>query len=304
MKYQFIFGKHVRDSVSDQCRVLAVSRAGYYQWRKRMIAHPHEIPKRQRENWELLKRARVLYAQYRKRYGSLRITRVLQQEGFRCSRNRVARLMRQEGLLARSKRRYAVTTQSDHRNASPNLLARQFAVAMPNTVWTSDITYVPSGRDRFLYVATVMDLCTRKIVGLAMRDDLSQQLVIDALTQAITRQHPKSGLLLHSDRGAQYASDAYRRLIAAHGFRQSMSRKGNCWDNAPMESFFKTMKVELVYQERYETHDEAKRSTFDYIEIFYNRQRMHSALNYQTPDAFEATRNQSSNTPMPESPVY
>jgi putative transposase len=297
MKYQFIFGKHVRYSVENQCRVLAVSRAGYYQWRKQ------EIPKRQRENWELLKRARVLYAKYYRRYGSPRITRALRQEGFRCSRNRVARLMREHGLRARPKRRYTVTTRSDHRIASPNVLARQFAVATPNTVWTSDITYVPTGRDQWLYVAAVMDLCTRKIVGLAMRDDLSQQLVIEALEQAMARQHPTWGLLLHSDRGVQYSSEAYRRIIAAHGFRQSMSRKGNCWDNAPMESFFKTMKVELVYQHRYETHEEAKRSIFEYIEIFYNRQRMHSALNFQTPDAFEACNNQSSNTPEPESPV-
>ena len=297
MKYQFIFGKHVRYSIENQCRVLAVSRAGYYHWRKQ------EIPKRQRENWELLKRARVLYAQYRKRYGSPRITRVLQQEGYCCSRNRVARLMREDRMAARPKRRFAVTTRSNHRLASPNLLDRQFAVTMPNTVWTSDITYVPTGRDRWLYVATVMDLCTRKIVGLAMRGDLSQHLVIDALRQAIDRQQPGTGLLLHSDRGVQYSSKAYRRLIAAHGFRQSMSRKGNCWDNAPMESFFKTMKVELVYQQRYETHEEAKCSIFEYIEIFYNRQRMHSALNYQTPDAFEAFSNQS-NALKPESPVY
>jgi putative transposase len=299
MKYRFIYGKHVPYSIEKQCGVLKVSRAGYYHWRRR------EIPKRQRENWELLKRARVLYVHYRKRYGSPRITRVLQQEGYRCSRNRVARLMREDRLVARQKRRWTRTTQSDHRAPSPNVLARQFAVAQPNTVWTSDITYVRIGYDRWLFVATVMDLCTRKIVGLAMRDDLSQQLVIDALRQAIDRQQPGAGLLLHSDRGVQYSSDAYRRLIAVHGFRQSMSRKGNCWDNAPMESFFKTMKAELVYQQRYETHEDAKRSIFDYIEIFYNRQRMHSALNYQTPETFEANFKQSITTAqMTKSPVH
>ena len=150
-----------------------------------------------------------------------------------CSRNRVARLMREDRMAARPTRRFAVTTHSDHRAASPNLLDRQFAVTMPNTVWTSDITDVPTGRDRWLYGATVMDRCTRKIVGLAMRGDLSQQLVIDALRQAIDRQQPGAGLLLHSDRGVQYSSKAYRRLLVAHGFRQSMSRKGNGWDNAP-----------------------------------------------------------------------
>lgn len=232
MKYQFIFGKHVPYSIENQCRVLAVSRAGYYHWRKRMIAHPHEIPKRQRENGALLQRTRVLYAHYHRRYGSPRITRVLRQEGRPCSRNRVARLMRSDGLRARPKRKYAVTTCSDHRKASPNLLDRQFQVALPNHAWTSDITYVPIRQGAFLYVATVMDLCTRKIVGLAMRDDLSQQLVIDALRQAIDRQRPKAGLLLHSDRGVQYSADAYRAILREHGFRQSMSRKGNCWDNA------------------------------------------------------------------------
>lgn len=285
MKYQFILERHVPYGVSIQCRVLRVSRAGYYQWCKQ---HDRscEVPKRQRENAELVRRLRALYPQYRGRYGSPRMTRALQQEGYRCSRNRVARLMRQEGLRARSKRKFAVTTHSDHRAASPNLL--NFTVAQPNRVWTCDITYIPTKQDEWLYVATVMDLCTRKIVGLAMRDDLSQQLVSDALRQAIDRQHPEAGLLLHSDRGVQYSSEAYRALVRAHGFRQSMSRKGNCWDNAPMESFFKTLKVELVYPQRFETHEHAKRAIFEYIEIFYNRQRMHSALNFQTPDAFEA----------------
>jgi putative transposase len=303
MKYQFIFERQVPYGVSIQCRVLAVSRAGYYQWTKRMIAHPKEVPKRQREDVELLQRTRSLYRQYRGRYGSPRITRALQQEGFLCSRNRVARLMRQDGLRARPTRRYVVTTTSDHRTASPHLLDRNFAVARPNQVWTSDITYIETRQESFLYVATVMDLCTRKIVGLAMRDNLSQQLVIDALRQAIGRQHPEAGLLLHSDRGVQYSADAYRAILRERGFRQSMSRKGNCWDNAPMESFFKTMKVELVYPQQYQTHEEAKQSIFEYIEIFYNRQRMHSALNFQTPAVFEAIINQSITPSIAESPV-
>lgn len=298
MIYQFIFQKQVRYSIGDQCRVLGVSRAGYYRWRR------HDIPRRQRENWALLKRARVLHAQYRKRYGSPRLTRVLRAEGYRCSRNRMARLMRDDGLQARQKRRWTRTTVSDHRAASPNRLARRFQIAMPNTVWVCDITYVET-REGWLYVATVMDLCTRKIIGLAMRADLSQELVIHALRQAIRRANPAAGLILHSDRGVQYSAEAYRAIIRAHGFRQSMSRKGNCWDNAPMESFFKTLKVELIYEHRYETRSEAARSIFDYIEIFYNRQRMHSALNFQTPEAFEAIINQSSSTaPKPKSPVY
>lgn len=301
MKYQFIRESHVPYGVSIPCRVLRVSRAGYYQWRKRMIAHPKDVPRRQRENAELVERLRALHAQYRGRYGSPRMTQALRREGFRCSRHRVARLMRQNGLRARSKRRYVLTTISEHRTASPNLLDRNFATTRPNRVWTSDITYIATRRESFLYVATVMDLCTRKIVGLAMRDDLSQQLVIDALQQALDRQQPEAGLLLHSDRGVQYGADAYRALLREHGMRQSMSRKGNCWDNAPMESFFKTMKVELVYPQQYHTHEEAKQGIFEYIEIFYNRQRMHSALNFLTPVAFEAISKQL--PPTTESPV-
>jgi putative transposase len=298
MKYQFILERHVRYSVVNQCRVLEVSRAGYYDWRVR------ELPRRQRENGELLKRTRVLYAQYRRRYGSPRITRVLRQEGYPCSRNRVARLMREDGLAARPKRHFTVTTRSDHRKASPNLLDRNFQVSKPNEALTSDITYIET-RQGWLYVATVMDLCTRKITGLAMRADLSQELVIDALRQAIGRTNPAQGTMIHSDRGVQYSSDEYRTILREHGFCQSMSRKGNCWDNAPMESFFKTLKVELVYEHHYETRSEAARSIFEYIEVFYNRQRMHSALNFLSPDAFEASINQSSTiAPMAESPVH
>jgi transposase InsO family protein len=240
------------------------------------------------ENTALLERSRELFAASKRRYGSPRITVALRREGYRCSRNRVARLMQADGLKARTRRAYCRTTISDHRLASANLLDRQFDVSEPGRVLTSDITYVPTG-EGFLYVATVMDLCTRKIVGLAMRSDMEATLVCDALQQAILRQALQPGVLVHSDRGVQYSSQVYRSIIAAHGFRQSMSRKGNCWDNAPMESFFKTMKVELVYAEKqYATRHQAMASIFEYIEIFYNRQRMHSALNYQSPDAFEA----------------
>jgi len=289
MKYRFIFERHVPYSVGAQCRVLAVSRSGYYHWQQQTTT------RRARENGALLERTRVLYAKSRGRYGSPRITRALRQEGYPCSRNRVARLMREDHLAARPKRRFTVTTQSDHRKASRNLLDRHFHISKPNHAWTSDITYIET-RQGWLYVAAVMDLCTRKIVGLAMRADLSQELAIDALRQAIQRAQPPAGLLLHSDRGVQYASDAYRAIIREHGIRQSMSRRANCWDNAPMESFFKTMKVELVYAHHYETRSEAAQSIFEYVEVFYNRQRLHSALNYQSPDAFEASFNQSSTT--------
>jgi len=282
MKYQFIFAKHVRYSVSLQCAVLEVSRAGYYQWRKR------DVSNREKANGQLRRRSRELYAQHKGRYGSPRMTIALQHEGYRCSHNRVARLMREDGLKARAKRKYCRTTISDHRAASPNLLDRQFEVAVPDRVLTSDITYVATN-EGFLFVATVLDLCTRKIVGLAMRSDMTAQLVSEALEQAIARRDLKAGMIVHSDRGVQYSSDAYRSIIARHGFRQSMSRKGDCWDNAPMESFFKTMKAELIYpQKYYHTRQEAATSIFEYIEIYYNRQRMHSALNYQSPEDFEA----------------
>jgi putative transposase len=298
MRYQFIFERHVRYSIPNQCRVLEVSRAGYYRWRR------HELPKRQHENWELLKRTRALFKLSHGRYGSPRITHALRQEGYPCSRNRIARLMRQDHLHARARRRYCRTTLSDHRKASPNLLNRCFAVALPNTKWTCDITFVRV-QQRWLYVATVMDLCTRKIVGLAMRSDMTERLVIEALEQAIARQQPASGLLVHSDRGVQYSSHAYRHLLQQHGFQQSMSRKGNCWDNAPMESFFKTMKVEMVYERTFASKEEAKQAIFEYIEVFYNRQRMHSALNYLTPDAFEALSNQTNHLLLNcESTVY
>lgn len=296
MKYQFMFERHVHYSIPNQCRVLEVSRSGYYRWRER------EIPKRQRENWELLQRTRVLYAHFRRRYGSPRIAKVLQQEGYRCSRNRIARLMHEDHLQARARRRSCVTTRSNHRNASPNLLERNFQVDRPNIKWTSDMTYVPVPQG-FLYVATIMDLCTRKIVGLAMRSEMTERVVIEALEQAIARQQPKPGLVLHSDRGSQYSSQAYRQLLQQHGFRQSMSRKGNCWDNAPMESFFKTMKVEMIYERTFASKEEAMQAIFEYIEIFYNRQRIHSALKYQTPDAFEAIINRNSSLNH-ESTVY
>ena len=292
MKYQFIFAKHVRYPVSLQCAVLEVSRAGYYQWRKR------DLPKREHENRRLRTRSRELYWQNKGRYGSPRITVALQREGYRCSHNRVARLMREDGLKARAKRKYCRTTISDHRKASPNVLDRQFQAAAPDRVLTSDITYVHTN-EGILFVATVLDLCTRKIVGLAMRSDMTAQLVSEALEAAIARRDLQPGMILHSDRGVQYSSDVYRSIIAKHGFHQSMSRKGNCWDNAPMESFFKTMKAELIYpQKYYQTRQEAATSIFEYIEIYYNRQRMHSALNYQSPEDFEATISSTCSEPV------
>lgn len=282
MKYQFISAGYVRYSVSLQCEVLVVSRSGYYQWCKRSVSV------RERANVALVARMKVLHQLHQGRYGSPRMTVALQREGYACSRNRVARLMREHGLRARTKRRYCRTTVSDHTKASENLVKRTFAVSAPDRVLTSDITYIPTN-EGWLYVAVVLDLCTRKVVGLAMRSDMTAELVTDALDQAITRRSLTQGTILHSDRGVQYSSDAYRSIIATHGLIQSMSRKGDCWDNAPMESFFKTLKVELIYpKKQYQTRHEAATSIFEYIEIYYNRQRIHSALGYESPESFEA----------------
>lgn len=283
MKYQFIFAGHVRYSVLLQCEVLDVSRAGYYQWRRRGVS------RREQENRVLLTRSRELHATHKGRYGSPRMTVALQREGYACSRNRVAKLMRRDGLAARVKRKYCRTTVSDHRAASENLIKRAFSVCAPDRVLTSDITYIPTN-EGWLYLGVVLDLCTRKVVGLSMRSDMTTDLVSEALEQAIARRQLTKGAILHSDRGVQYSSDAYRSIITKHGFVQSMSRKGDCWDNAPMESFFKTLKVELIYpKKQYQTRQQAATSIFEYIEIYYNRQRIHSALDYQSPEQFEAT---------------
>ena len=242
------------------------------------------------ENATLTHAIREVHRSSKERYGAPRMTAALRKDGFRCSRGRVARLMKANAIKAKRRRSYRVTTRSNHLLASPNRIERNFIATAPNRLWVTDMTYIET-REGFLYVAAIVDLYSRKIVGLAMRADLSKDLVIEALTQALLRRQPKPGLILHSDRGTQYCAWSYRDLLHQHGILQSMSRKGDCWDNAPMESFFKTLKVEEVYQRRYATRDEARQSIFEYIEIFYNRQRLHSALGYETPDAFEAQTN-------------
>jgi len=267
------------------CRVLEVHRSGYYAWHHLQLTK--QLGKRAQENLELTEAIREIHRSSKERYGAPRVTAELHKQGFRCSHNRVARLMKANAIKAKRRRAYRVTTRSNHPLASSNLLDRNFTAQAQDRVWTSDITYVKT-REGWIYVATVMDLFSRKIVGLAMRKNMSKVLVCDALKQAIMRRTPAPGLLLHSDRGSQYSSWSYREIIHANGFKQSMSRKGNCWDNAPMESFFKTMKVEEVYRRKYQTREEAQQSIFEYIEIFYNRQRLHSTLGYETPEAFEA----------------
>ena len=282
MKFRFINDHKGQWPVRTLCWVLGVSPAGYYAWR----SHPDSA--RAVANRELLAHVRRLYAQHRGRYGSPRLHAALRAEGRGVSRGRVERLMRQHGIRATASRRFRPTT-TDSRHGlpvAPNLLEQRFVASAPNQVWLADITYVPTG-EGWLYLAAVLDLATRKVVGWAMRDHLRSELATAALLMAIQRQRPAPGLTHHSDRGGQYASGEYQKILKQAEMKGSMSRTGNCYDNAPMESFFHTLKVELVHQQQWATRDEARRDLFAYMEGYYNRQRIHSALGYLTPEQAE-----------------
>jgi putative transposase len=268
------------------CRVLAVSPSGYYAWRSR----PESA--RSASNRQLLDDVRRIHAAHHRRYGAPRVHAALRAEGRLASRGRVERLMRRHGIRALAGRRFRpCTTDSRHDlPIAPNLLKQDFSAARPATVWLADITYLPTA-EGWLYLAAVLDLATRKIVGWSMRDHMRAELTVAALMMAAQRQRPAAGLICHSDRGSQYAAQAYRKQLAGMGARPSMSRTACCYDNAPMESFFHTLKVELVHQRRWVTRDEARRDLFAYIEGYYNRQRIHSALGYLTPE--QAERNAS-----------
>src|SRR5918997_6364389 len=286
MKFRFINDHKGQWPVRTLCRVLGVSPAGFYAWRSR----PEST--RAVANRELLEHVQRLYAQHRGRYGSPRLHAALRAEGRGVSRGRVERLMRQHGIRAAASRRFRpVTTDSRHGlPVVPNLLEQCFEASAPNQVWLADLTYVPTG-EGWLYLAAVLDLATRKIVGWAMRDHLRSELATAALLMAIQRQRPGPGLIHHSDRGSQYAAEAYAQQLALMGAKPSMSRTGCCYDNAPMQSFFHSLKVELVHQHRWTTREEARRDLFVYIESYYNRQRIHSALGYLTPEQAERKMN-------------
>jgi transposase InsO family protein len=264
------------------CEVLNVSRSGYYAWRRRSESE------RSQANTKLLEAIRKVHHDSRGTYGSPRIYQELKKQDIPCSENRVARLMREDGLYATTKRRYKATTNSKHDfPVAPNLLGRDFSPAEPNRVWAGDITYIWT-TEGWLYLAVVIDLFSRSVVGWAMDKRMTRQLVMNALTMAVRRRHPSSGLIFHSDRGSQYASKEFQSLLAKHGMRCSMSRKGDCWDNAPIESFFGSLKQELVFLQRYSTRFHARQSLFEYIERFYNRHRLHSTLGYKSPAEYEA----------------
>jgi transposase InsO family protein len=267
-------------------RMLGVARSGYYQYWKKQPS------KRQKENEALLATIRAIYKMSRQTYGSPRIHAELKTQGFSCSRPRVARIMRREKIVAKMSRIFKRTTRVDGRYAvAPNLLRQDFRAILPNQKWVADITYVKT-QEGWLYVAIVLDLFSRKVVGLAMDQSLHTELVLKAMNQALQRRRPKSGLQHHSDRGCQYTSDTFQQLLLEKGISCSMSGKGNCYDNAVAESFFHTLKTECVYFERYESRMHAKRSIFEYVEVFYNNQRRHSTLGYASPSEFERRFNQ------------
>ncbi len=263
------------------CRAVEVSRSGYYAWLRSLESE------RARANRTLLEAIREIYEGSRGVYGAPRIHHELRIQGHPCGRHRVARLMRRAGLRARMKHRYRVTTRSDHRHpTAPNLLAQRFRAERANQAWVADITYIAT-REGWLYLAVVIDLFSRSVIGWATSGTMTRALVIDALQVALGRRDASRGLLHHSDRGSQYASNEYQQLLEREGFVCSMSRRGNCYDNAVAESFFHTLKTELVHRHRYESRAEAHASLFEYIEGFYNRKRKHSALGYHSPSEYE-----------------
>jgi len=285
MKYGFIDRHRSAFRVTKMCQLLEVSRSAYYAHRR----GPESVT--QQRNRKLLEQIKEAWEGSRRLYGSPRITAQLYDQGICCGHNRVARLMRHNGIRAKTKRRFKVTTRSDHKlPVAPNILQRCFYSERPNQVWLSDITYVHT-RQGWLYLAAILDVCSRQIVGWSMDASLGEHLVLNALRQALGRRGSTSGLLFHSDRGSQYASKSVRDILKEQRFVQSMCGKGNCYDNAMIESFFATLKTELVQFETYQTRAEAKQSIFEYIEVYYNRIRTHSSLGYRSPTQFEQQLN-------------
>jgi putative transposase len=279
-RFAFVAAERGNHAVARLCRVIGASVSGFYAWLRVIPA----VQNRAEAAAALRGHIGRIFAARRRVYGSPRVHAELRREGRRHSRRRVARLMREMGLAARRGRRPRPrTTDSRHDlPVAPNLLEQRFAAERPDTVWLADISYLPTD-EGWLYLAAIKDMATRQIVGWSMADHLRAGLCVDALVMALQRYRPPEGLIHHSDRGVQYAAEPYRQVLERHGITQSMSRRGNCLDNAPMESFFASLKKEQVHHARFRTREEAKAAVFDYIEVFYNRQRLHSALGYRTP---------------------
>lgn len=281
MKYAFIEQQREKHTLERLCAVLEVSTSGYHAWRKRPVSP------RESDNRRLVEKIRIFHQASRRTYGSPRIHKDLMEIGETCGENRVARLMRAEGIQSKMTPKFVITTDSRNTTApAPDLLQRDFTAATPNQRWVSDTTFIAT-RQGWLFLAVILDLYSRQVVGWAMGNRNTAQLVQDALVMALWRRGQVTGLVLHSDQGSTYNAGAYQQLLQAHQLQCSMSRKGECLDNAVAESFFGTLKTELTNHEDYYTHAQAKQSLFEYIEVFYNRQRRHSTLGYLSPAEFE-----------------
>jgi putative transposase len=275
--------QHSAFTVSRMCELLEVSRSGYYEWLSRPPRPPADADQEVRD------KIQRYFAQGRGTYGTRRIKHLLAQDGLRVSRRRIGRVLTQAGLRCKTQRKFKAPRSSEQaQTVAPNQLNREFTVQVPDTIYVGDITYLPTG-EGWLYLAVVLDLCSRAVVGWSMADHMRAELVNQALSMAIYQRHPAAGLIMHTDRGSQYGADSYRQLLHQHEIHPSMSRKGNCWDNAVAESFFHTLKTELVYMEDFNTHEQAQTAVFEYIEVFYNRQRCHSANGYLAPLVYEQT---------------
>jgi len=281
VRFRFIVDHQDGFPVTRLCQMLTVSPSGYYAWRQRPVSE------REMANQVLVNRIKAVYNDSGQTYGSPRVYRELKAAGVACSENRVARLMRLGKLRPKQVRGYKSTTKRNKAHpVAPNVLNRDFTADRPDHKWLSDITYIPTG-DGWLYLAAILDLYARRIVGWAMSDRMTSDLTLTALKQALQRRQPAMGLLLHSDQGSQYTDQSYQALLKTHGIQASMNGVGSWYDNAPMESFFGTLKSELVNHRHYRTHEEARPDLFFYIEAFYNRRRRHSSLGYLSPEAYE-----------------
>ena len=286
MKYQFIEQHKHKFPIVVMCNVLGVSESGFYAWRKRSACQG------KREDAQLTQEIRQVFVTHRGRYGSPRIHRELRDQGRRIARKRVARLMREADMSAKRKRCRVLTTKGDATHpVAPNVLNREFTATEPNRKWVTDITYIPTTQG-WLYLAVILDLYSRAVVGWSMSDCCTEAVAENALKMALSRRRPKAGLLHHSDRGCQYTSQASRKRLEQVGAAVSMSRKGNCWDNAAMESFFGSLKEECIGSTVYASHEEARLALFTYLEVYYNRIRRHSTLGYVSPLVYEQLGNQ------------
>ena len=281
MKYAWIDAQRKNYGLNEMCSILDVSISGYRSWKRGGKSNRQRLTDSQ-----MLTLIQAIHAEFKGIYGSPRMVRELRSRGFPASKERVERLMRENGIQARHKRRYKVTTDSKHNMpVAENLLNRNFTPDAPNQVWTSDITYLWTN-EGWLYLAIVLDLFNREVVGWSLKPRMTADIVTDALTMAWFRRKPAAGLMHHSDRGSQYASNLFQAKLKEYGMICSMSRKGNCWDNAPTESWFNSFKNERVHGLRYETREEMKAMAFEYIEVLYNRKRQHSTLGYKSPMQF------------------